>query len=125
MPGVLHRRCAFPSTPLDVCSALSEILTVDVFAALSNPVRRDILALLRDGDRSAGDIAEHFKLSKPTLSGHFSALKEAGLILSERRGTTILYSLNLSLLEGALLGLMRRVSKEEAEGAAWSSGKQG
>jgi DNA-binding transcriptional ArsR family regulator len=98
---------------------------MDVFAALSNPVRRDILALLRDGDRSAGEIAEHFKLSKPTLSGHFSALKEAGLILAERRGTTILYSLNLSLLEGALLGLMRRVSRDGEQGASWSLDKQG
>ena len=99
---------------------------MDVFAALSNPVRRDILALLRDGDRTAGEIAAHFKLTKPTLSGHFSVLKEAGLVLTERRGTQILYSLNLSLLEGALLGLMRRVSKDETAGAAgsWSSGKR-
>jgi DNA-binding transcriptional ArsR family regulator len=100
---------------------------MDVFTALSNPVRRDILALLRDGDRTAGEIAAHFELSKPTLSGHFSVLKEAGLVLTERRGTQILYSLNLSLLEGALLGLMRRVSRHE-EGAeigdSWSSGKR-
>jgi len=99
---------------------------MDVFAALSNPVRRDILALLRDGDRTAGEIAAHFKLTKPTLSGHFSVLKEAGLVLTERRGTQILYSLNLSLLEGALLGLMRRVSRDEATevGTSWSSGKR-
>jgi ArsR family transcriptional regulator len=100
---------------------------VDVFSALSNPVRRDILALLRDGDRTAGEIAARFKLSKPTLSGHFSVLREAGLVLTERRGTQIRYSLNLSLLEGALLGLMRRVSREEegAEvGGSWSSGKR-
>ena len=100
---------------------------MDVFAALSNPVRRDILALLRDGDKSAGEIAEHFKLTKPTLSGHFSALKEAGLILAERRGTTIIYSLNLSLLEEALFGLMQRVSGEgKAEGRrGWSTAKRG
>ena len=100
---------------------------MDVFSALSNPVRRDILALLRDGDRTAGEIAAHFELSKPTLSGHFNVLKEAGLVLTERRGTQILYSLNLSLLEGALLGLMRRVSRDEkgAEvGEPWSSGKR-
>jgi DNA-binding transcriptional ArsR family regulator len=77
--------------------------------------------LLRDGDLSAGEIAEHFALTKPTLSGHFAVLKEAGLILAERRGTQILYSLNLSLLESALLGLMRRVSKDSPEGdATWS-----
>ena len=99
---------------------------MDVFAALSNPVRREILALLRDGDLSAGEIADHFPLTKPTLSGHFTALKQAGLIIAERRGTQILYSLNLSLLEDALLGLMRRVSKDRADpsrdgrGAPWS-----
>ena len=99
---------------------------MDVFAALSNPVRRDILALLRDGDRTAGEIAAHFQLSKPTLSGHFNVLKEAGLVLTERRGTQILYSLNLSLLEGALLGLMRRVTRDEGAeaGKSWSSGKR-
>ena len=100
---------------------------MDVFGALSNPIRRDILALLRNGDRSAGELAGHFKLSKPTLSGHFSALKKAGLILSERRGTTILYSLNLSLLESALLGLMRSVSRdgEADKGALWSLDRPG
>ena len=100
---------------------------MDVFTAISNPVRRDILALLRDGDRTAGEIAAHFELSKPTLSGHFNVLKEAGLVLAERRGTQILYSLNLSLLEGALLGLMRRVSRNEegaGAGEAWSSDKR-
>ena len=99
---------------------------MDVFTALSNPVRRDILALLRDGDRTAGEIAAQFKLSKPTLSGHFKVLKEAGLVLTERRGTQILYSLNLSLLEGALLGLMRRVSRngDAAVADSWSSGKR-
>ena len=101
---------------------------MDVFTALSNPVRRDILALLRDGDRTAGEIAAQFELTKPTLSGHFNVLKEAGLVLTERRGTQILYSLNLSLLEGALLGLMRRVSRDEdgagIGGETWWSGKR-
>jgi len=99
---------------------------MDVFAALSSPVRRDILALLKDSDMTAGEIADRFKLSKPTLSGHFAALKEAKLVLSERRGNQIVYSLNLSLLEEALLGLMQRVSSgtpgKEAE--KWASDKR-
>lgn len=101
-------------------------MPVDVFAALSNPTRRDILALLRDGDLSAGEIADRFPLSKPTLSAHFAALKEAGLVLAERRGNQIIYSLNLSLLEESLLGLMRRVSRDEARAGEepWSSGKR-
>jgi DNA-binding transcriptional ArsR family regulator len=82
--------------------------------------------LLRDGDRTAGEIAAQFELTKPTLSGHFGILREAGLVLTERRGTQILYSLNLSMLEGALLGLMRRVSRDEAAkgGKPWSSGRR-
>lgn len=99
---------------------------MDVFAALSSSVRRDILALLRDHDMSAGDIAERFPLSKPTLSAHFNVLKNAGLVLSERRGNQIIYSLNLSLLEGALLGLMRRVTHDGSavEEGKWPSAKR-
>ena len=99
---------------------------MDIFAALSSSVRRDILALLRDSDMSAGEIAKRFSLSKPTLSAHFAALKDTGLILAERRGNQIIYSLNLSLLEEALLGLMRRVSREGStfEEGKWSSDKR-
>ena len=99
---------------------------MDVFSALSSSVRRDILALLRNGDMSAGEIAARFSLSKPTLSAHFRALKDAGLILSERRGNQIIYSLNLSLLEEALVGLMRRVSRDGsvAEEGKWSYDKR-
>ena len=98
---------------------------MDVFAALANPVRRDILALLRNGDRTAGEIAEHFQLSKPSMSEHFAALRSAGLILAERHGTQIRYSLNLSLLETALLQLMARVSPATTPKAGpWSSAKR-
>jgi DNA-binding transcriptional ArsR family regulator len=62
--------------------------------------------LLRRRDLSAGDIAERFPLAKSTLSGHFSVLKHAGLVVAERRGTTIVYSLKLSALEDGLLGLV-------------------
>jgi DNA-binding transcriptional ArsR family regulator len=75
-----------------------------VFKALSDPTRRRILQLLRERELSAGDIAEHFTLAKPTLSGHFAVLREADLVASERDGTTITYRLNASVLEEALLG---------------------
>lgn len=75
----------------------------DVFKALADPTRREILRLLRARERSAGDIATHFNLAKPTLSGHLAILREAGLIEGERQGTTILYRLRLSVLEDALL----------------------
>lgn len=77
-----------------------------IYRALADPTRRKILALLRERDMSAGELAEHFPLAKPTLSRHFSVLREAGLIYGEKGGTTITYSLNVTLLEEALLGLM-------------------
>jgi DNA-binding transcriptional ArsR family regulator len=75
-----------------------------VFKALSDPTRRRILQLLREREMSAGEIADHFDLAKPTLSGHFAILREADLIASDKAGTTITYRLNLSVLEDALLG---------------------
>jgi ArsR family transcriptional regulator len=78
----------------------------DIFRALSDPTRREILRLLRSRDMTAGEIAERFPLAKSTLSGHFNVLKHAGLIVSERTGTTIVYSLNLAAYEEALAGVM-------------------
>jgi ArsR family transcriptional regulator len=77
-----------------------------VFEALSHPVRRKILALLKQGPKSAGALAEHFELTKPTLSVHFAKLKDAELVVVERQGTSLIYHLNTSILEGALAGLL-------------------
>jgi DNA-binding transcriptional ArsR family regulator len=77
-----------------------------VFEALSHPVRREILQLLKQGPMSAGDLAGHFDLTKPTLSVHFGKLKEADLVAVERRGTSLIYHLNMSILEEALSGLI-------------------
>ena len=77
-----------------------------VFEALSHPVRRKVLALLKQGPMSAGDLAEHFALSKPTLSVHFNKLREAELVEVERRGTSLIYHLNTSILEEALAGIL-------------------
>jgi ArsR family transcriptional regulator len=74
----------------------------DVFEALSHPVRREILMLLKKRQMSAGELAGHFELTKPTLSAHFAKLKEAGLVTVERDGTSLIYHLNLSILEEAL-----------------------
>ncbi|MCB1588972.1 MAG: winged helix-turn-helix transcriptional regulator [Xanthomonadales bacterium] len=76
----------------------------DVFKALSDPSRRRILQLLRSGPQSAGELASHFELSKPTLSAHFAVLREAGLVHSRRDGKQLIYHLQLSVLEEALLG---------------------
>jgi DNA-binding transcriptional ArsR family regulator len=78
----------------------------EVYKALADPTRRRILALLRDREMSAGELAEHFDLAKPTLSGHFAVLREAKLVTPEKTGTTIIYRLNVSVLEEALMALM-------------------
>lgn len=77
-----------------------------VFEALSHPVRRQILTLLRTGPMSAGELAGHFDLTKPTLSVHFNKLRDAELVAVERRGTSLIYHLNMSILEEALSGLL-------------------
>lgn len=77
-----------------------------VFEALAHPTRRAILGMLKGGSKTAGELADAFEVSKPTMSGHFAKLKDAGLIQAEQRGTTILYSVNLSVLEEVMLGFM-------------------
>jgi DNA-binding transcriptional ArsR family regulator len=80
-----------------------------VFKALSDPTRRRVLQLLRSGPRSAGELAEEFDVSKPTMSAHFAVLQEADLIEADKRGRTILYRLKLSVLEDALLAFAQTV----------------
>ena len=89
-----------------------------VFDALSHPIRREILEMLKQGSRSAGELAEAFPVSKPTMSAHFAKLKAAGLIQGEQRGASVIYSLNLSVLEEVLLGFMRRVGAAKEGGDA-------
>ena len=69
------------------------------FKALADPTRRRILELLRDGDLTAGELAEHFDISKPSLSHHLATLKSAGLVSDERRGQNIVYSLNTTVMQ--------------------------
>lgn len=87
-----------------------------VFEALSHPIRRSVLEQLKGGSMTAGQLADAFGVSKPTMSSHFAKLIAADLIQSERRGTTILYSLNLSTLEDVVLGFMQRLRIEDSLG---------
>ena len=80
-----------------------------VFKALSDPTRRQVLQILRDGPQNAGDLADHFPVSKPTMSAHFAVLREAGLVSVEKNGSTLIYRLQLSVLEDALLGFASSV----------------
>ncbi len=74
----------------------------EVFKAIADPTRREILRLLRHEELSAGEVAAQFDMSKPTMSHHFAVLKGAGLITSRREGQTIWYSLDTTVLEDVL-----------------------
>ncbi|MBL0385717.1 winged helix-turn-helix transcriptional regulator [Tumebacillus sp. ITR2] len=69
------------------------------FKALSDPTRRQIIKLLRERDRTAGEIAEHFSMTKPSISHHLNSLKTAGLVYDERHGQNIVYSLNTTVVQ--------------------------
>lgn len=71
----------------------------NTFKALSDSTRREILALLRDGAMTAGDIGSHFDMTAATISHHLSVLKDAELISDERRGKYIYYEINLSVVD--------------------------
>jgi DNA-binding transcriptional ArsR family regulator len=77
-----------------------------VYRALADPTRRRVLALLRERDMTAGELAAQFELSWPTMSGHFNVLREADLIAADKVGTTITYHINLSVLEEAMASLL-------------------
>lgn len=83
--------------------------------ALADPTRRKIIRLLRDRDMTAGEIAEYFSISKPSISHHLNILKQAGLILDERKGQNIVYSLNTSVMEELIGWLMSIMQKEGGE----------
>ncbi len=91
----------------------------EVFKALSDPTRREILQLLRHGEMTAGELAERFaRLTKPTMSHHFAVLKDADLVTTRREGQQIYYSLNTTVAEDLaallwdLLPRSRRNGKE-------------
>lgn len=82
-----------------------------VFEALAHPTRRAILEMLKARSMSAGEIADAFDVSKPTMSGHFAKLKAAGLIHADACGTSLIYSINMSVLEEAVMGFMGRMGR--------------
>jgi ArsR family transcriptional regulator len=82
-----------------------------LFKALNDPIRRDILDLLKDKDMSAGDIAEHFNIGKPTISHHLDLLRQAGLVTSAKQGQFIIYSISTTVLDEMLQWIYQIKSK--------------
>lgn len=77
----------------------------ETFKALADPIRREILLLLKEQRMAAGEIAEHFDMTAATISYHLSQLKKAGLIFEEKEKNFIFYQLNTTVFEEAMLWL--------------------
>ena len=77
----------------------------DTFKALSDPVRREILTMLKDGRMSAGDIGSRFDMTGATVSYHLNILKKAGLVYEEKEKNFVFYNLNTSVVEEVMLWL--------------------
>jgi len=88
-----------------------------VFKALADQTRRQVLQLLRQGPKSAGELADHFPVSKPTMSAHFAVLREAGLVDSRKQGKAVIYRLKMSVLEEALMEFSQLLGLELSQRA--------
>ena len=77
-----------------------------VFKALNDPIRREILELLREKDLNAGEIADHFSITKPSISHHLDLLKQADLVTSIKNGQFVNYSLNKTIVDDIIQWLM-------------------
>jgi DNA-binding transcriptional ArsR family regulator len=93
----------------------------EAFKALADPTRREILRLLRSGEMTAGELAEKFDITKPSMSHHFSILRQAGLIGSRREGQQIIYFLNTTVMEDVLAVIWGLFSKETGDTKGGSS----
>jgi ArsR family transcriptional regulator, repressor of sdpIR and other operons len=88
----------------------------DAFKALADPTRREILRLLRGGEKTAGELARHFDMSKPSMSHHFTVLRQADLIASHRDGQQIYYFLNTTVVEDLLALIWGLLADHDAFG---------
>jgi len=78
-----------------------------LFRALNDATRREILELLKDGDMTAGDIADKFDMSKPSISHHLDLLRQADLVASVKKGQFVLYSLNMTVIDEIMVWFMQ------------------
>lgn len=85
------------------------------FKALADPTRREILRLLRRGEMTAGDLAERFDMTKPTMSHHFSVLKDADLLTSRREAQQIWYGLNTTVVQDLMSWAMDLIRGEDGK----------
>ncbi|HDX9654069.1 MULTISPECIES: autorepressor SdpR family transcription factor [Bacillus] len=82
------------------------------FKALADPTRRKILDLLKDSDLTAGEIAEHFDMTKPSVSHHLNLLKNTKLVQDEKKGQFVIYSLNTTVFQDLIAWFFTFTEKE-------------
>jgi ArsR family transcriptional regulator, arsenate/arsenite/antimonite-responsive transcriptional repressor len=93
-----------------------------VFRALADPTRREILRLLGKGEMSAGNLADRFDMTKPSMSHHFTVLKEADLVTCRREGQQLFYAINTTVAQDVLAWLWELLAGEAAGKASSSAG---
>ena len=84
-----------------------------VFKGLNDPTRREILELLRENDMTAGEIVERFRISGPSISHHLGLLKQAKLVIAEKEGQFIYYSLNTTVVDEIMKWLLQIKTKKK------------
>lgn len=84
-----------------------------LFKALNDPTRRAILELLKEKDMTAGDIADQFNISKPSISHHLDLLKQADLVVAQKEGQFIYYSINTTVMDEMLKWLLQFSPKKK------------
>lgn len=84
----------------------------ETFKALSDSNRRRILEILAEGDLTAGEIADHFEMTKPSISNHLNILKNANLVICERKGQNMIYSLNTTAFQEVLKYVLNMMNVE-------------
>lgn len=99
-------------------------LSSNAFKALADPTRREILRLLRRGEMTAGDLADRFDMTKPSMSHHFAVLKEADLLTSRRDGQTIWYSLNTTVVQDLMAWTMDLIGGNEKKNGTQTQQKE-
>lgn len=86
-----------------------------LFKALADPTRREILSLLKDGDKNAGEIGSHFNMTGASISHHLSILTNAELVLRDKQGQNVVYSLNTTVFQSVIEWFFNLKGEEENE----------
>lgn len=89
----------------------------ELFKALSDPTRREIIERLKLRDMSAGEIASHFNMTKPSISHHLNILKQADLVYSEKQGQNVIYSLNATVFQEVMGWVLKMINRGETDEA--------